>query len=98
VIRYAAKIPRVAILGGGRGWRPEARGLKPLAGYVVRPHTTAEIVVGAAASKPGIYLLRGFIIEYRIAGRHYHATRFQQLEVCAGRSDCPEPDPYPLVP
>jgi hypothetical protein len=98
VIRYAVEIPRVAILAGGRGWRAKARGLKPLPGYVVQPHTTTEIVVGAAAAKPGIYLLRGFIIDYRIGGTHYHAMRHQQLEVCAGKRDCSAPDPYPLVP
>ena len=89
VIRYAAKTIRGATIGGARGWRRAARGLRPLTGYVVHAHTPTEIVVGAAAAKPGIYRLRGFIIDYRIGGSHYHAPQHFELEVCAGARTCP---------
>ena len=88
-IRYAAKTIRAAAIGGSRGWRPAARGLKPLNGYLVHAHTPTEIVIGAAAAKPGVYRLRGFIVDYRIRGSHYHAPQHLELEVCAGRRSCP---------
>ena len=88
-IRYAAKTIRGAEVGGSRGWRPAARGLKPLKGYLVHAHTPTEIVIGAAAAKPGVYRLRGFIIDYRIRGTHYRAPQHLELEVCAGRRSCP---------
>jgi hypothetical protein len=88
-IRYGAKTIRGAAIGGGRGWRAAARGVKPVAGYLVHRHTSTEIVIGAAAAKPGIYRLRGFIIDYRIKDTHYHAPQHFELEVCAGRKTCP---------
>jgi hypothetical protein len=85
-IRYGAKIIRGAAIGGARGWRPKARGLHPLDGYVVRPGPRAtEIVVGAAAARPGLYLLRGFVIDYRIGSSHYHAAQQIGLQVCVDR-------------
>jgi hypothetical protein len=45
--------------------------------------------MGAAAAKRGVYLLRGFVIDYRIRGTHYHPPQHIQLEVCAGVRDCP---------
>jgi hypothetical protein len=88
-IRYAAKTIRGAAIGGSRGWRPSARGLKPLVGYLVHRHTPTEIVIGAAAAKRGVYLLRGFVIDYRIGSRHYDAPQHIQLEVCAAVRSCP---------
>jgi hypothetical protein len=85
-IRYAAKTIRDAAIGGASGWRPTARGLHPLAGYVVQSEVPTEIVIGAAATKPGVYLLRGFIVDYRIGGTHYHAPQQIELRVCAARS------------
>ena len=81
-IRYAAKVIRVASIGGARGWRPKARGLHPLPGYVVHLHQPVEIVIGAAAAEPGDYLLRGFVIDYRVGGTEYHAKQQIGLEVC----------------
>lgn len=46
------------------------------------------LVIGAAAAKPGVYLLRGFIVDYRIGGTEYHAPQQIELRVCASRS-CP---------
>jgi hypothetical protein len=88
-IRYAVKTIRGATIGGSRGWRPAARGLKPLAGYLVHAHSPTEIVIGAAAAKPGIYRLRGFVIDYRIRGTHYQAPQHFELEVCAAVPSCP---------
>jgi hypothetical protein len=87
-IRYAAKTLRGASILGSRGWRPAARGLHPLSGYVVQSQVPTEIVIGAAAAKPGVYLLRGFIVDYRIGGTHYHAPWQVELQVCAAHS-CP---------
>ena len=84
-IRYGAKTIRGAEIGGAAGWRPKARGLHPLAGYVVHPHTPTEIVIGAAAAKPGTYLLRGFIVDYRVVGTTYHAAQQIGLQVCVRR-------------
>lgn len=89
-IRYAAKTVRGALIGGARGWRRAARGLKPLTGFLIHPHTRTEIVIGAAATKLGIYLLRGFVIDYRIGGTNYHAPEQIQLQICAGMSSCPD--------
>jgi hypothetical protein len=47
------------------------------------------VVVGAAAKKRGIYLLRGFIVDYRYQGRRYHAPQQLELRVCASVSSCP---------
>jgi hypothetical protein len=69
---------------------PRARwDLRPLAGFVIPAHRHASVVVGAAAAKPGIYLLRGFIVDYRIGRTHYSAAQEAGLEVCAGRRSCP---------
>lgn len=87
-IRYAAKTIRDAAIGGSRGWRPAARGLHPLDGYVVQSRVPTEIVIGAAASKRGVYLLRGFIVDYRIGGTRYHAPQQIELRVCAAHP-CP---------
>jgi hypothetical protein len=81
-IRYAAKVIRDAEIGGARGWRPKARGLHPLTGYVVHLHQPVEIVIGASAAKRGDYLLRGFVIDYRVGGTEYHAKQQIGLEVC----------------
>jgi hypothetical protein len=87
-IRYAAKTIRDALIGGARGWRPTARGLHRLAGYVVEPHTPTEIVIGAAAAKRGVYLLRGFLVDYRVGSTTYHAAQQIGLQVCVQQS-CP---------
>jgi hypothetical protein len=84
-IRYAAKVIRYGAIGGARGWRPRARGLHPLPGYVVHLHQPVEIVIGAAAAKRGVYLLRGFVIDYRSDGTEYHATQQIGLQVCVER-------------
>jgi hypothetical protein len=84
-IRYAAKVIRDAAIGGATGWWPRARGLHPLAGYVVQAHTPTEIVIGAAAAKRGVYLLRGFVIDYRVGGSEYHAAQQLGLRICVER-------------
>lgn len=88
-IRYAAKVIGDAAIGAARGWRPAARGPHPLAGYVVRSRVPTEIVIGAAAARPGVYALRGFVVDYRIGGTHYHAPQHIELEVCASVHSCP---------
>jgi hypothetical protein len=88
-IRYAAKPLRGAAILGSRGWRPTARGLHPLAGYVVQSQVPTEVVIGAASAKPGVYRLRGLIVDYRIGGTHYHAPYRIELEVCASVRSCP---------
>jgi hypothetical protein len=72
-LRYAASTGRGLHIGGARGWRPRSWDLRPLAGFVIHPHTPAAVVVGAAAAEPGDYLMRGFIVDYRIGGTHYSA-------------------------
>jgi hypothetical protein len=89
VIRYGAKTIHGATIGGSRGWLPDARGLKPVAGYLVHPHTPTEIVIGAAAARPGVHRLRGFIVDYQIRGAHYHAPQRLELDVCAAMPSCP---------
>jgi hypothetical protein len=87
-IRYAASTGRGLHIGGERGWQPRAWDLRPLAGFVIPPHTPTAVVIGAAAAKPGVYLLRGFIVDYRIGSTHYSAPQQVGLEVCAGRHSC----------
>ncbi len=70
------------------GLAARARGLHPLTGYVVKPHTPTEIVIGAAAAKPGVYLLRGFVVDYRVGGTEYHAPQQIGLQLCVERP-CP---------
>jgi hypothetical protein len=87
-IRYGAKVIREAEIGGATGWRQRARGLHPLAGYVVHLHQPVEIVIGAAAAKPGVYLLHGFVVDYRVGGTEYHAPQQIGLQLCVERP-CP---------
>jgi hypothetical protein len=87
-LRYAASTGRGLHIGGARGWRPRSWDLRPLAGFVIHPHTPAAVVVGAAAAEPGDYLMRGFIVDYRIGGTHYSAPQRVGLEVCAGGRSC----------
>lgn len=82
-IRYAASTGRGLYIGASRGWHPASWDLRPLAGFVIQPHTRAAIVIGAAAAKPGIYLLHGFIVDYRIGGTRYSAPQQIGLRVCA---------------
>jgi hypothetical protein len=42
-------------------------------------------VIGAAALKPGVYLLRGFVIDYRIGPAEYHAAQQIGLQICVNR-------------
>ena len=87
-MRYAATTGRGLSVGGAREWRPAAWDLRPLAGFVIPPHTRGGVVIGASAAKPGVYLLRGFIVGYRIGGTHYHASQQRELQVCVAHS-CP---------
>jgi len=87
-IRYGATTGRGMHIGGARGWQPAAWDLRPLSGFVIPAHTRAAFVVGAAAAKPGIYLLRGFIVDYRIGSTRYSAPQQVGLRVCAGMP-CP---------
>jgi hypothetical protein len=87
-IRYAATTGRGMQLLGARGWQPAAWDLPPLSGFVIPAHTRAAFVAGADAAKPGIYLLRGFIVDYRIGSTRYSAPQQVGLRVCA-RMPCP---------
>jgi hypothetical protein len=87
-IRYAATTGKGMEMAGARGWKPAAWGLHPLTGFVIPAHTRAAWVVGAAAAKPGVYLLRGFIVDYRIGSTRYSAPQQFGLQVCAARP-CP---------
>jgi hypothetical protein len=87
-IRYAATTGRGIELLGARGWQPVAWDLRPLSGFVIPAHTHAAFVVGAAAAKPGIYLLRGFIVDYRIGSTRYSAPEQVGFQVCVGMP-CP---------
>jgi hypothetical protein len=87
-MRYAATTGRGMQIGGEHGWRPAAWDLRPIR-TVIPPHTRFAVVVGAAAKKRGIHLLRGFIVDYRYRGKRYHAPQEQELEVCASVSSCP---------
>ena len=90
-IRYAAvKAPSYGMsIGGARGWKPKAWGLRTLPGFVVGPDERAAVVVGATSSRPGHYFIRSFVIEYLIGSRHYRAIFDQGLEVCVGADHCP---------
>lgn len=88
-IRYAATTGRGMHLGGERGWHPTRWDLRPISGFTIPAHKHASVVIGAAAVKPGLYLVRGFIVDYRIGGTRYSAPQQKDLEVCAGRRSCP---------
>ena len=87
-MRYGATTGRGLSVGGARDWQPAAWDLRPLAGFVIPPDTRGGVVIGATAAKPGIYLVRGFIVDYRIGGTHYHAPEQLQFQVCVAHS-CP---------
>jgi hypothetical protein len=88
-IRYAATTGRGAHIGANRGWRPNAWDLRRLSGFVMQPHTRVAVLIGAAAAKPGTYLLRGFVVDYRIGGTRYSAPQQIGLRVCASVPSCP---------
>ena len=88
MMRYAATTGRGLSVGGAREWRPAAWDLRPLAGFAIPPHTRGGVVIGATAAKPVVYLLRGFIVDYRIGGTHYHAPQQLEFQVCVAHS-CP---------
>jgi len=87
-IRYAASTGRGLHIGGASGWQPRSWDLRPLAGFAIPPHTPTAVVIGAAAAEPGVYLLRGFIVDYRIGSTSYSAPQQVGLEVCAGGRSC----------
>jgi hypothetical protein len=89
VLRYAATTGRGLSLAGARGWRPSRWDLRPLAGFVIKAHTRGGVVIGAVAAKPGVYLLRGFVVDYRSGGKHYSASLQLEFQVCVERS-CPD--------
>lgn len=87
-IRYAASTGRALHIGAARGWNPSAWDLHPLAGFVIPPRTRAAVVIGASAAKPGVYLLRGFVVDYRIGRTHYRAPQELELRVCVAVRSC----------
>jgi hypothetical protein len=89
VIRYAASNGRGMHIGGQRGWRPAEWDLARLHGFVILPHTRAAVVIGAAAARPGVYLVRGFVVQYRVGGTSYSAPQQIWLRVCAAVRSCP---------
>jgi hypothetical protein len=89
VIRYAASNGRGMHIGGQRGWRPAEWDLARLHDFVIPPHGRAAVVIGAAAAKPGVYLVRGFIVHYRVGGTSYSAPQQVWLRVCAAVRSCP---------
>lgn len=89
VIKYAASRGRGMHIGGQREWRPAQWDLRPLHGFVIPAQTRAAVVIGAAAAKPGVYLLRGFIVDYRIGGTRYSAPQQIGMRVCASVPSCP---------
>ncbi len=89
VMRYAASNGRGMHIGGQRGWRPAEWHLTRVHGFVISSHKRAAVVIGAAAAKPGVYLVRGFIVDYRIGGTSYSALQRIWLRVCAAVHSCP---------
>jgi hypothetical protein len=59
----------------------------PVRGFVIQPHTRVFITIGFRPSTPGTYLLRGFIVDYRVSGVTYSAAE------PLGISMCPVADP-----
>jgi hypothetical protein len=95
-IRYAATTghglhvradARVVGTDGGIGWKRVRWGLRPVGGFVVQPHTTAAVVIGASAAKPGIYrLMRSFVVNYRIGDVFYRAVVPYGFQLCVAVS------------
>jgi len=88
-IRYAASTGRGLQIGAERGWNPSAWDLRPLVGFVIPPDARAAVVIGASGTKRGVYLLRGFVVDYRIGSTYYRAPQQWELRVCVAVSSCP---------
>ena len=89
-LRYAATTGVGLHIGAARGWKPQAWDLHPLVGFQIRPGQDAAIVVGATSSRPGVYFVRSFVVDYRIGDTRYRATYRQGIETCVGRPTCPD--------
>ena len=80
---------RVIGTDGEIGWQRVRWGLRPIDGFVIQPHTTAAVVIGASAAKPGVYrLMRNFVVDYRIGDVFYHAVLPFGFHLCVAVS-CP---------
>ncbi len=89
-IRYAAtSSPGGTMIGSATGWKPKAWSLHPLAGFVIPTNARGEVMIGASASKPGVYFLHGFVVDYNLGGTRYSAPMHYGLEVCAAVRHCP---------
>jgi hypothetical protein len=100
----------VAVIGGGSGFvsgfppPPMGSGRarpQPIAGAVVAPGDYAHgtpLVVGIAASAPGIHSFRGVVLDYRVGGKKYRAVYGESAAICTPKrryvkADCSAPQP-----
>jgi hypothetical protein len=98
------------MIGGGGGFvsgfppRPLGSGTarpRAIAGAVVSTGDYAHgatLVVGIAASAPGIHGFRGVVVDYRVGGKKYRTVYGESAAICApkrryAKAECPPPHP-----
>ena len=90
LFRYAASTGSGAHIGLARGWKPQVWGLRPLRGFEIRPGESAAVVIGATASRNGIYFVHSFVVSYRVGGTHYRTRYRVGIKTCIGTGpSCP---------
>jgi hypothetical protein len=70
-------------LGALYGWPPQScrDDLLPIQGFRIRPGVEGGILVGARASEPGRWFVRGFRVQYDVGGRSFEAVYPQGIGI-----------------
>jgi hypothetical protein len=91
---YVVPWPPGAQIGLLRKYTPSSG--KPLAGYVIPPHKTANVVLGVTQTQPGMRGFRAVFIRYSLGGHGFAAHFNLALRLCAPpltAETCPSPRP-----
>lgn len=89
-LRYAATTGMGLELAGQHGWNRPAWQERPLAGFAIPAHVVGGVTIGAATTRPGVHIIRGFVIDYRIGDTRYSAPQEFAVGLCVGYRTCPE--------
>jgi hypothetical protein len=88
-LRYAATTGMGLELAGQHGWNRPTWQEQPLAGFVIPAHHRGGVTIGEAAKRPGIHVVHGFVVDYRIGDRRYSAPQQVDVGLCVGYRICP---------
>jgi hypothetical protein len=64
-----------------RGWPPGGDQMLRVRGYVVKPGTLVNIVVGVASRQLGHWRINSFSVRYRVGSQQYTAVFAQGIDV-----------------